>query len=521
MAATYANDVTDQDYSPLLVEFPESPRIRYTHKYSESDDEHYGCPSDGEEGLGDEIEPNCNSYSSTISKRDDDQPLADEESVDVLAAHDRIIRHEKARQNNVALMILEGKVPASNQSQSIQRSRSMPHRRKQGTRVQRAERSPKPPTYPGLQRSRPSTLEPKIQSTSSLMQANMSSSAGIATGSRRAVTAPIQTRNITDTSYDVNTPHLGWDKQMKSVQAAMAKMNIQSPSQGVAQNAMRIFLQTTQKYLVVPMHEKTVVWNALQYIFAQGGVPTSMGAHNNWAIFDVLPDLSLERPLREYERLYEVSRARGSNTGFFLVKMVDWPELLRAASIPSFSSILGGFVSIQAEDGWTRRWLELREHAIFVAKSETSKPDGCICSMLDVDIYLGDPQRNTGPKGFSFALRTQGSHATTLLLAAQTDEAAHNDWFKNIYRARSYVLCQERPDLLKAARAVERTEQKVASIRRTKSVRKQAALQRSNAAQHSRASSQSSAPLIQNDAFHMQFERGSLLDSMERSKPIH
>lgn len=79
-----------------------------------------------------------------------------------------------------------------------------------------------------------------------------------------------------------------------------------------------------------------------------------------------------ERPVREYERVRDVISSRGHDAGFFLVKMTEWPTLLRPEHTPSYSATLGGWVSIQSEPRkWMKKWLELREHALFTASSES------------------------------------------------------------------------------------------------------------------------------------------------------
>lgn len=64
--------------------------------------------------------------------------------------------------------------------------------------------------------------------------------------------------------------------------------------------------------------------------------------------------------------------ARDADAGYFLAKVSEWAPLLRADNTPSCSAALGGWVSIQSEPRkWSRRWLELREHALFAASSES------------------------------------------------------------------------------------------------------------------------------------------------------
>lgn len=430
------------DQAPLLGEY-ESGRVSST---TMSDDEHYGCPSDEEAPRG---KPRTTS-SACATPAEDDAPLMHADGRGTASAvHERIIREEKARQNDKTLEILEGR------RAPIQRSRTLPHCRRPRPPPQRPTQRPPPPPPP---------YDAVAQSPRHVI-------------SRRVITAPVP---------DLHT--------------AMT----QRPLHG---SQTRVFLQTVQRYKLVPLNELTLTWHVMHFVQAQGALPPLPGAHNTWAMYDVIPDLGMERPIRDYERLEEVVKARGTS-GYFLIKPIEWPELLRSDAIPTYSSVLGGYVHV-ALDGrnWTRWWLELREHAMFLAKSETSRPEVCVCTLLDVDVYMVDRQRV--PKGYGFALRAQ-TESRTVLLAAQSNEAAHHDWIKSLFRARSYVLCQERPDVLASAHSLERAEQRAASDRRAKNLRKQAALQRSKSVgkQHTQG------PLIQSDAFDVPFQKGSLLATM-------
>ena len=241
-----------------------------------------------------------------VAPAEDDAPLLhDDARRTASAVHERIIREEKARQKDKTLEILEGR------RAPMQRSRTLPHGR--GPRWPAPP--PPPPPYDAVAEApRPST-------------------------SRRVITAPVPDGRLAMT---------------------------QRPPHG---SQVRVFLQTVQRYRLVPLNEHTLAWHAMQFVQAQGALPSLPGAHDTWAMYDVIPDVGMERPVRDYERLEEVVQARGS-PGYFLIKPSEWPELLRSDAIPTYSSVLGGYVHVQLDDRtWTRRWLELREHAVFLALS--------------------------------------------------------------------------------------------------------------------------------------------------------
>lgn len=278
---------------------------------------------------------------------------------------------------------------------------------------------------------------------------------------------------------------------------------------------MRVFVHSLQQYVVVPLYEGTLAWHVLQYVQAHHALPTHRDASTAYAVHDVIPGAGLERPVREYERIDDVVRARGAD-GYFVVKDLDWIELVRAEARPTVSGVLGGYVYVCSGDerAWTQWWLELREHAIYLTTSPTSESAGRVCTMLDVDIYTVDARRVALPEALAFALRAQSGTGQVVLMAAQSDAAAHSDWIKNIFRARSYVLCQERPDLLANARTLEKAEQRAASDRRVRSIQHQAALQRSKSMRHK--SGPADAPLIPEASLDVPFKKGSLLDTVQK-----
>ncbi|WFD27738.1 hypothetical protein MNAN1_002743 [Malassezia nana] len=312
------------------------------------------------------------------------------------------------------------------------------------------------------------------------------------------------------------------EAQMSDMTLAMAHM----PSLGAPSSShsavlpLRVFLHNVQKYVMVPMVEHAVVVTVLHQALALNGLAPRTNPFEGWALFDVIPECGLERPLREYERIDDIVHARGRSSGYFLLKLYDRPDLLRADSIPPFSGVLGGSILLRLDSGkWCKKWLELREHSLFIAKDEKSKPESRICTMMEWDLYLVDAQKVSQPKAFGFALRHQSSQVPTIYIC-QSDPAAHSDWVSAILRARSYVLKQERPELFMVARNIERAEHHAAHVRRAQSVRRNAELQRSKMAKAARGAMPSSqaTTLIPSASLEAPFEKGSLLYSIGRPK---
>ena len=270
--------------------------------------------------------------------------------------------------------------------------------------------------------------------------------------------------------------------------------------------AVRVFLLDMQRYIVVNVLEDATAVELLDATLSKAQI----GAHNDpfseWAIYDIFPDFGLERPLRQYERIAEVQEARCNDEGSFVLKGTDFGALLNAHNVPMATSTIGGWVSLQTDPKTcTNRWLELREYAVFSAKSERvswsnqGKGEVRHCSMMDTELYLVDESR-AHAKQFAFALRSVHGGARDLVFASQSDQKAHQHWVKSITSARTYVLRQERPELFLRPKAKRSMSPHAYSSNTAPRVLPQTR----------------TAPLVAPESLSVQFQKGSLLANISR-----
>lgn len=260
---------------------------------------------------------------------------------------------------------------------------------------------------------------------------------------------------------------------------------------------IRIFLFDMNRYIVVNMPNSAVVIDVLNAAINKATLGPCE-PFREWAIHDVLIDFALERPLRFYERISDVEQARGNDYGAFLLKSTEWGNLLHAQDIPLASAPIGGWVTLQTDPKTvSTRWLELREYSIYSARSEkvrgANQGKGEIrhCSMLDTELYFIGSQMHT--KHYTFVLRTLKNGVRDMIYVSQSDAQAHRHWIKSITCAHSYVLRQERPELVAAVR-----DQTVREVR-TRHI-----------------SPARGAPLVSPESLEVQFEKGSLLANISR-----
>ena len=190
-------------------------------------------------------------------------------------------------------------------------------------------------------------------------------------------------------------------------------------------------------------------------------------AQSGFVLFDCSSDFGIERPIREYEMVHEVADTRSNvESDYFLLKRTELSPYLSIRSVPMSSPALAGWVYVQdRKKKWSKRWLELRDHALFHAKSEKLKDEVLICQMSAFDVYLVDTNRIKTPKAHAFALRSQDKitmfekpDQDYIHYFSLSDPAAHRDWVRAIMNARTYVLKQERAVLFRPPASAIREE---------------------------------------------------------------
>lgn len=69
-----------------------------------------------------------------------------------------------------------------------------------------------------------------------------------------------------------------------------------------------------------------------------------------------------------------------------------------------------GYVEYETKRGkWNKRWLELREHSLWVSKKDTGKDETFLCSLSNFDAYYVYHRTVKSPKPFTFAVKSTDS----------------------------------------------------------------------------------------------------------------
>ena len=386
------------------------PGLIFANEADTRDSDVYGVPEKDKTNVSSMLnsEPFVQEY-------EDDKPLG-KQNKDIQAVHERIIERERQAQKDKTLSKLEGRAPSSSisadartntnaaftgsaailprarstraapsmaelpersnfESFPLRRSRTMGQASKQLLRSATSRyRARSPPYIETTSSTIPLSLPSTVQNGSTSVSSTRTRA--ILSPSPPPYSPPYPTFETNEPFRGVGYP--GSPNSVNDVTHAMGRMAVQ-PHSTTRLVSYRVFVLNVQRYTVINVPEDALTRQMLQATVTQMNLAPVGDPVNDWAVFDVLPDLGIgesmanpERPVREYERIRDVVSARGNDAGYFLVKVTEWSMLLRADDVPVSSAALAGWVSMQNEPRkWTKRWLELREHALFTASSES------------------------------------------------------------------------------------------------------------------------------------------------------
>jgi hypothetical protein len=113
----------------------------------------------------------------------------------------------------------------------------------------------------------------------------------------------------------------------------------------------------------------------------------------------------------------------------------------RVQNIPDSSPTHGGWVEYEAKRGkWSKRWLSLREHALWIGKREGGRGAELLCQLSTFDAYVLT-RAHKAPRPAVFAVKSTESlaffeDAADYLHMFAVDERSSELWTQKIWLAR-------------------------------------------------------------------------------------
>ncbi|KAF5317557.1 hypothetical protein D9619_013160 [Psilocybe cf. subviscida] len=221
----------------------------------------------------------------------------------------------------------------------------------------------------------------------------------------------------------------------------------------------RVFVGNLQQFRMVEIGPSTSARDVVALMDGEGALSGWAGS-GGWMVFEVAQDFGMERPVRSFELLADVQASwlKDKTVNYFILKLTPMAIPLSRNAIPSSSPMQSGYVEWEAKRGkWSKRWLQLREHSLWLSKRDNGKDQVMICSLSNFDTYQVT-RANRAPKPFTFAVKSTDNlsffeNTADYMHTFSCSEKDGNIWMEKILVARSYVLQQERQVLFTGTKA--------------------------------------------------------------------
>ncbi|KAF8583125.1 hypothetical protein K439DRAFT_1349568 [Ramaria rubella] len=228
-----------------------------------------------------------------------------------------------------------------------------------------------------------------------------------------------------------------------------------------------VYIGGKEQYNIVEFGPQTRARDILDLMDAQGELQghaaDEPGEWMLWEVANIDKELEIgkQRPLRDYELPIEVYASWNSDKpGRFLIKKTNLAFKLSREAMPKSSPILSGYVQWESKHGkWNKRWMELREHSLWLSKRDNGKDSTFLCSLSNFDCYYVQ-RTSKSSKAFSFAVKSTDNptlfeNQADYMHVFECDRSQGQQWIECIMLARSYVLHKERTILFSNASATK------------------------------------------------------------------
>jgi len=172
----------------------------------------------------------------------------------------------------------------------------------------------------------------------------------------------------------------------------------------------------------------------------------------------------MERPIRSFETVFSVTASwhAEKTVNSLMARKTLFAPVLSTSAIPSSSPMCSGYVQWEYKRGkWQKRWMELREHSLFLSKKDNGKDSTCLCSLSNFDAYAVT-RVSKAPKPFVFTIKSTDNlsffeNTADYMHTFACGEKDGQNWLEKILVARSYLLYQERNVLAASGTGITNT----------------------------------------------------------------
>ncbi|KAH7336964.1 hypothetical protein B0J17DRAFT_574563, partial [Rhizoctonia solani] len=263
-----------------------------------------------------------------------------------------------------------------------------------------------------------------------------------------------------------------------------------------------------QRFIVVDIGAPNTSAGDLLEVAHQRGELDTEGP-GGWQLWEQSNECGMERPVRDFELIADVLKGWNpeKRVNVLIIRRSPFCALLKPENIPSSSPVMAGWVMWVSKPGkWSKRWLELKEHGLFVCKNEKGKERAYLCNLSHFDGYVVTHVPRA-PKPYVFAAKSIDISG----VFEKEEDSSHifscdgeigESWLARILLARSYIIQQERTVLFRPVTAGS-------TLTASKTLLTRSGTKKSHVSSRT-AGAQYSAPLVQ-DLNPSPFVQGSLL----------
>ncbi|CAG8528053.1 9982_t:CDS:2 [Paraglomus brasilianum] len=223
----------------------------------------------------------------------------------------------------------------------------------------------------------------------------------------------------------------------------------------------RIYIGDVRQFKTLALTSKMNALSVLKYLKRKQAVPDS----DEWTLFELVNDLGLERPLRDWEIVTNVINTwdPARTTNALVCKTYAYRHTLTVEGMNNGVPPLFGWLHLKLKKNkWEKRYVYLRDGAIYHAKDSKGVNETFLCTIASFDVYTLTKPLKRAPTKFAFALKSQDK---ITMFESPDQDYVHflcaerlekmKDWVLSIRNAKAQLLLEERPELFQACMAKE------------------------------------------------------------------
>ncbi|KPV78562.1 uncharacterized protein RHOBADRAFT_51016 [Rhodotorula graminis WP1] len=180
----------------------------------------------------------------------------------------------------------------------------------------------------------------------------------------------------------------------------------------------RVYVDATcEQFVRVNVTDKTLAGEVVAFAKAKGALArdTPGAAEGGWALWEAWRTMGIERPVREYELVADVTRSWDQEgNALFFRRTTMWPILSAHARSHPLAPKTGA-IQLEIKKGkWSKRFLTLKDGTLSYSKADKGKDTTTLCQLSNFDVFLVSAEQATrlkAPRPFVFALKSRLTRA--------------------------------------------------------------------------------------------------------------